>query len=110
MATASISITTEELSRELLCEGYTKKIECKNYWDAHGKRIEYEPTQYNFDCEKKFEIWKVIIKTHYQPINLTHQSEWWYIYVDGERLSPGEIMGYNILKTKLKLDVCVGAG
>ena len=91
-------------------EGYTKKIECTNYWDSHGKRVEYDPTEYKFDCEKKYEIWKVISETFYPAINYTYQYEDWKLYIDGARLDLGEITSYRALKTKLKLDVCVGAG
>ncbi len=112
METKTLDITTKELSRELLYEGYTKKVECKNYWDSHGKRVEYAPTQYKFDSEKKFEIWCVKRETFYPAINYTTQSEDWYIYIDGEPLDPnlGWIMEYKHLKTKLKLDCCVGCG
>ena len=110
METVTLDITSKELSRTLLYEGYTKKVECKNYWDSHGKRIEYDPTQHKFDSEKKFEIYKVVTETFYPALNYTHQSEWWKLYIDGEYLDVGELMGYNVLKTKLKLDCCVGAG
>lgn len=110
MTEVTLDITTKELSRELLAEGFTKKVECKNYWDSHGKRIEYAPTTHNFDCQKKFEIYKVITETYYPAIDYTYKAEWWKLYIDGELLDLGEITGYNCLKTKLKLDVCVGAG
>lgn len=103
-------ITSRELSRELLCEGYTSKVDCTNFWDAHGKRIECEPTQHKFDRQKKFEIWKVVGETHYPNIDYVHQWEDWKLYIDGERLDVGELMSYRALKTKLKLDCCVGAG
>ena len=103
-------VSSKELSRELLCEGYTAKVECTNFWDAHGKRIEYAMTQHKFDRQKKFEIWKVICETHYSTIEYVHQWEMWDLYIDGKKLDVGEIMSYKILKTKLKLDCCVGAG
>jgi len=103
-------ITSRDLSRELLCEGYTAKVDCMNFWDSHGKRIEYAPTQHKFDSPKKFEIWKVTGETHYSTLDYVHQWEYWKLYIDGEQLDVGEIMSYRILKTKIKLDVCVGAG
>ena len=103
-------ITSRDLTRELLCEGYTTKVDCTNFWDSHGKRIECAPTQYKFDHQKKFEIWKVIGETHYSTLDYVHQWEYWKFYIDGEQLDVGEIMSYRILKTKIKLDVCVGAG
>ena len=112
METVTLNITSKEISRELLYEGYTKKIECKNYWDSHGTRIEYAPTQYKFDREKKFEIWSVETETYYPAIDYTHASVDWYLKVEGEKLDPnlGWIMEYDHLKNKLKLDCCVGCG
>ena len=110
MTTGTLDIKTKELSRELLCEGYTKKVECTNFWDSHGKRVEYAPTQHKFDREKKFEIWKVISETFYPAIDYTYKYEDWKLYIEGELLDIGEMMSYKALKTKLKLDCCVGAG
>ena len=100
------------ISRELLVEGFTKKVECKNYWDSHGTRVDYAPTQYKFDREKKFEIWEVVTETHYPSINHTQTSTYWKLLVEGKEFDPnlGWLMGYNHLKTKLKLDCCVGCG
>lgn len=111
METMTITgVSSRELSRELLCEGYTSKVDCTNFWDAHGERIEQALTRYNFDSPKKFEIWKVIGETHYSTINYVHQWEYWHLYIEGKELDVGEIMSYKVLKTKIKLDCCVGAG
>lgn len=105
-----LNFSTKELSRELLCEGYIPKLECTNFWDSHGKRVEYAATQYKFDCLKKFEIWSVKGETTYSTINHVHQWEYWHLYIDGKELDVGEIMSYKVLKTKLKIDCCIGAG
>ena len=112
METVTLNITTKELSRELLYEGYTKKVDCKNYWDSHGTRIEHAPTQYTFDTEKKFEIWEIETETYYPAIDYTQTSTYWKLLVEGKDLDPnlGWIMGYDHLKTKLKLDCCIGCG
>ena len=112
METVTLNITSKEISRTLLHEGFTKKVECKNYWDSHGKRVEYAPTQYKFDREKKFEIWEVISETYYPAIDHTQIYTNWYLVVEGKDLDPnlGWIMGYDHLKTKLRLDCCVGCG
>ena len=112
METVKLDITTKEISRTLLHEGYTKKVECKNYWDSHGTRVEYAPTQYKFDREKKFEIWEVVTETYYPAIGLTQQYTDWRLLVEGDKLDPdmGWVMAYDHLKTKLKLDCCVGCG
>lgn len=105
-----LDIVSKELSRELLVEGSTLKVECKNYWDSHGTRFDQAITQHKFDSEKKFEIWKVVRETFYPSINFSHQVEWWELYIEGKPLNVGEITSYKVLKTKLKLDCCVGAG
>ncbi len=109
METIKLDVQTKELSRELLIEGFTKKIDCTRYWDAHGKRSECEPEQHKFDRPKKFEIIKVITETDF-PYTGKYVSEYWHLYINGEELDLGEIMKYEVLKTKLKLDICVGAG
>ena len=106
------SITSKEISHTLLHEGFTKKVECKNYWDSHGTRVECATTQYKFDQEKKFEIWEVVTETHYPSINRTQIYTDWRLVVEGKPLDPnlGWVVGYDHLKTKLKLDCCVGCG
>ena len=113
METANITgITSKEISRTLLHEGFTKKVECTNYWDSHGTRVEHAKSQYKFDREKKFEIWEVVTETHYPSIGISQQYTDWRILVEGKTLDPnlGWVMAYDHLKTKLKLDCCVGCG
>lgn len=113
METKTITgITVKETSRELLDEGYIKKIDCKNYWDSHGNRVEYDPTQYKFDAPKKFELWRVTQETTYSTIpDFVHRASWLYILIDGEKFElKGWITRCEVLKTKLKLDCCVGEG
>ena len=109
MKEIKLNLKTRELCRTLLTIGSTKKIECKNYWDSHGKKVDWEPTQHQFDREKSFEIYKVVTETEY-PYSGKHISEDWELYVEGKKLSVGEIMSYQVLKTKLKLTCCIGAG
>ena len=109
MEAIKLEIKSRELSRTLLTCGATKKIDCTRYWDSHGKRVKYEPKQYKFDEPKKFELIKVVREEEF-PYTGTHVSEFWYLYVDGQKYDIGEIMSYQVLKTKLKLDICVGAG
>ena len=111
METVNITgITSKEISRTLLHEGFTKKVECKNYWDSHGTRIECAPTQYTFDREKKFEIWEVVTETYCPSTNCTQTCTDLELVVEGRPLDPnfGRIMSYGHLKTKLKLDCCMG--
>lgn len=112
METVKSGTITKEISRTLLLEGFTKKVECKNYWDSHGTRIECAPTQYTFDREKKFEIWEVVTETYCPSTNYTQTYTDWKLVVEGRLLDPdlGQIMGYAHLKTKLKLDCCIDYG
>lgn len=101
-----------EISRELVREGYTKKVDCKNYWDSHGKKIWdfVAPTQYAFDRLKKYELYRVkqLWESEYiKPMESEHLE----LFIEGKRLDDlGEITEFRELKTKLKLDCCVGAG
>ena len=112
MEADKLGIITKEISRMLRLEGFTKKVECKNYWDSHGTRIECAPTQYTFDREKKFEIWEVVTETYYSSTNCTQIYTDWKLVVEGRPLDPdlGRVMGYAHLKTKLKLDCCIDYG
>lgn len=113
MATAADSdINYKEISSVLLYKGSTKKVECNNYWDSHGTRVEYAPTQYKFDREKNFEIWEVVTEIHCPSINYTRTRTDWRLMVEGKPLDPhlGWVEGYSHLKTKLKLDCCIGCG
>jgi hypothetical protein len=112
METLKLDITTKELSRSLIYAGYTKKIDCKNFWDSHGTKVPYAPTQYQFDREKNFEIWEVVTETHYPGINFTQTTVDWLLLVEGKKLDPnlGWIERFTHLKTKLKLECCVGCG
>ena len=109
METINFEISSKELSRNLLTTGYTTKIDCIRYWDSHGKKSSWEPERFKFDEPKKFEIIKVITETDF-PYTGKHISEYWYLYVEGKKLSVGEIMKYEVLKTKLKLTCCIGSG
>ena len=110
METVNITgITSKEISRTLLHEGFTKKVECKNYWDSHGTRVECTPTQYKFDQEKKFEIWEVVTETHYPSIDRTQIYADWRLVEKKKKkkLKIGRVEGYDHINTKHKIDCCV---
>ena len=100
-----------EISRELIREGYTKRVDTKPYWDAHGKVIPWgEPKVFKYPEPKKFELYRVVNlweSEYHSPVEM----EFLHLYIDGEQLTDiGEITCMETLKTKLKLDCCVGAG
>lgn len=110
MEVIKFDLDIKDISKELIAEGYTNKIDCKNYWDTHGKRL-YDfkaPTQYKFDRPKKFELYKVK-KEYCYKYTEPCIYEFFFLYIEGEKLDVGEITEFRELKTKIKLDCCVGA-
>ncbi len=106
-----MSFETKEVSRELADFGYTKRVDIKSYWDSHGRAIPWgEDKILKFSAPKKFELFRVKrlwITDFCDPQEL----EFLYLYLDGEKLEDiGQITCMTTLKTKLKLDCCVGAG
>jgi hypothetical protein len=100
-----------EISRELVSEGYTKRVDTKAYWDSHGKAIPWDGSQvFKYPEPKKYELYRVkqLWESEYiQPQEFAHLE----LFLDGERLpNIGEITCFEELKTKVKLDCCVGAG
>ena len=62
------------------------------------------------DCSE-CQVHETDLNSAYKDPDYVHQDEYWYLLVDGEKFElEGWIMGYNALKTKLKLDCCVGCG
>lgn len=101
-----------EISRELLSEGFTKKVDCRNYWDSHGQKVWdfTAPTQHAFDRDKKYSIYRVFKRLESEYIKPYEFSEL-ELFIEGEKLKDlGEITLIKELKTKLKLECCVGAG
>lgn len=103
------NIKTEVVSNVLLTTCEKDKIECENYWNAHGKLIPEAKTQHKFDFPKKIELYRKTVK--YLFDYCPHQTfEFLQLFVDGKKLEIGEITEYRELKTKVKLKVCTGAG
>ena len=100
-----------EISRELIREGYTKRVDTNAYWDSHGKAIPWDGSEvFKYSELKKYELYKVqqLWESEYiKPMEFEHFE----LFVDGERLKNiGEITCFEALKTKVKLDCCAGAG
>lgn len=100
-----------EVSRELVREGYTKRIDIKSYWDSHGKAIPWKDDQIiKYTEPVKFELYRVVNLWESEYLD-PREFEFFHLYINGEKLSDiGEITCMETLKTKLKLDCCVGAG
>lgn len=106
-----MGIKSTEVSRTLVFEGYTKRIDTNAYWDSHGKAIPWDGSKtIKYHELKKWELHEVEYmweSEHIKPYKFIQLE----LFVEGERLTGiGEITSFEELKTKLKLDCCVGAG
>lgn len=100
---------SKELWRQKVGESFTSKIDCKNYWNAHGKRIEWEPTSYRYPAPVKVELYRVceqLVCKYMEPQILYYLL----LYVNGSKLDCGDIVQCRFLKTKVALDCCIGSG
>ena len=90
---------------------FATRIDCNAYWDSHGKHIPWDGSKViKFEGSKKLELYraKKLMKSEYLKPYEFNQLE---LFIDGERLTGvGEITYFTELKSKVKLDCCVGAG
>lgn len=100
-----------ETFRELIQKGYTKRVDIKAYWDSHGKAIPWEGGKiFKYPELKEYELYRVQTKME-SEYTQPYEFEELELFIDGERLRDiGQITCFEALKTKLKLDCCVGAG
>ena len=100
-----------EISRESVYQCYANRIDTKAYWDSHGKAIPWDGSQiFKYDHLKKIELYRVQKRMESEYIK-PYEFEELELFVDGERLKDiGQIIQFKELKTKVKLDCCVGAG
>lgn len=100
-----------ELSREKVYECDKKRIDINPYWDSHGKQIPWEGAQVlKYEEPKKLELYRV--KHRIETDNLKpYEYDDLELFIDGERLHEiGQITCFRELKTKVRLDCCIGAG
>ena len=111
MATGTIKTDMKVISRELVQEGYSKRFDIKYYWDSHGNLIWdfKEPEIRKFSEPKKYEVYKEV-REYYFDFCPTQTWEFLFLYIDGEKVDLGEITFVQSLKTKVKIESCVGAG
>lgn len=100
-----------EISRELVQIGYTKRVDVKSYWDAHGKAIPWDGDKvFKYPDLKEYKLYRVKKKLESEYVQ-PYEFEELELFIEGERLGDiGQITCFQSLKTKLKLDCCVGAG
>ena len=111
METGPIKTDMKVVSRELVQEGYSKRFDIRYYWDSHGKAIWdfEEPETRKYSEPKKFELYKEV-REYYFEFCPTMTCEFLFLYIDGEKVDIGEITYVEALKTKVKIESCVGAG
>lgn len=109
MEVIKFDIEVKDLSRELIAEGYTRRVDCKNYWDSHGTKYWRADTSYPLEQDRKFELYRVI-REFSCKYSSPYTAEFFFLYINGELLDVGEIMEFRELKTKLKLTCCIGSG
>lgn len=107
---SEFKVETRVVSKETIAECIAKKIECRNYWDSHGRKVPYDPSVIEFDTPRKIELVEKVIEYVF-PNAPSHTSTFWYLFADGEDLNiQGDVMRFKPFKTKLKVEVCVGTG
>ena len=101
----------KEISREHVYSTYATRIDCNAYWDSHGKHIPWEGSKViKFEVSKKLDLYRVEKRMESEYIRPYEFAEL-ELFIDGERLhGVGEITYFTELKSKVKLDCCVGAG
>lgn len=110
METHTIKLDTEVVGTRTLFAGKTKKIELNKYYDLDGTIINEGKDTINYDSEVPFEIIEKKIKYNWEYIS-PQVLERWEIKVNGMRICTDvELTGYKVLKTKLVLSGCTGAG
>lgn len=105
-----MSIKTEIISSETLYKGSTKSIEINKFYDFHGESIDEGQDTLTFDKPVDFEIKKEMVRWHFEYGDPT-DFENWTLFINGkEKKLQVEIVGYKVLKNRLILSGCVGAG
>ena len=100
-----------ELSREKVYECEKTRIDLNAYWDSHGKHIPWEGSQVlKYEEPKKLELYRVKHRIETDSLK-PYEYDDLELFIDGERLREiGQITCFRELKTKVRLDCCVGAG
>ena len=111
MATGTLKTDMKVISRELVQEGYTKRFDIRYYWDSHGKTLWNfkEPETWKYSEPVKYEVYHEV-REYYFDFCPTQTWEFLFLYINSEKIDVGEITFIEYLKTKVKIESCVGAG
>jgi hypothetical protein len=107
----TFDLDIKTIFRELISEGFTKKLEIRYYWDSHGKKVwDFQPAESIIYPEPvKYELYREVKEYNFEYVP-KQTYEFLELYFNGDKLRKGEITLFRELKTKIKLEVCVGAG
>lgn len=101
----TIKLETTNEQRKLIrdfADVLPRKVEVKRYWNSHGNKVD----------------WGTEILTDVKSMKITEHSYdcygvhvvFWNLEINGKDAELGDIDCYEVLKTKIKLTACVGAG
>lgn len=109
--TGTLKTDMKVISRELVQAGSTKRFDIRYYWDSHGDTVWdfKEPETLKYPEPKKYELYREV-REYYFEFCPTQTWEFLFLYIDGEQIDLGEITFVKALKTKVKIESCVGAG
>ena len=109
--TGTLKTDMKVISRELVQAGSTKRFDIRYYWDSHGKTIWdfKEPETRKYPDPVKYEVYREV-REYYFDFCPTQTWEFLFLYINGEKIDVGEITFIESLKTKVKIESCVGAG
>ena len=106
----TIKLDTKLISSKILFSGKTKQIELNKYYDLDGMIIDDGTDIINYENETQFEIIEKKIKYDW-GYGSQEIIDCWEIKVNGKKIYKDiELTAYKVLKNKLVLSGCSGAG
>ena len=110
METHTIKLDTEVLNKRTLVKGHITAVEVNKYYDLDGTIIDEGKDVVDYPNGADFEIISKHIKYNWEYMEPTI-FERWELFVNGMRiLTDLELTGYKVLKNKVILQGCTGAG
>lgn len=105
----TIDQKVEILNTKLLYEGVTQNILVNKFYDYHGQKIDQGHDTIQLKNSTKFKIVERNLR-HHMSFS-TFDTTVWDLILNGKTKNlNADIVGYKVLKDKLVLSACVGAG
>lgn len=100
----------EELGRRTVLTTHTKRLDCWKYWNAHGVLHDWGTDIIKFPELRELNVVEVSMRMHFSMLP-SYDYTRLELYANGERIKDlGEVTEVKILKTKVKLQSCIGSG